>query len=142
MPPPKVHVRLAESHVTTSLENALAIIIYELGVFCARRKVEVHKFTTQNIAYESNRMIGTELKPRVSLNILSNKEDSKGEIRDKSLHGTRETVFSCRCKGSHTETIPTGDCPIRAFSTLWRYRTELYRSLEDKFKDKQELDNF
>ena len=75
-------------------------------------------------------MVGTELKPRVSLNILANKEDNKGEIRDGSLHGTRETVFTCRCKGSHTDIIATGDCPIRAFETIWRYRTELYLSLK------------
>ena len=85
-------MRLANANVVTSLENAVAVIIYELGVFCARRKVEVHNFTTANISYERNRMVGTELKPRVSLNILANKEDNKGEIRDGSLNGTRETV--------------------------------------------------
>ena len=102
--------------------------------------MEVHKFTTQNITYESNRVIGTEHKPRVSLNILSNKEDSKGEIRDKSLHGTRETVFTYRYKGSHTELITNGECPMRAFSTIWRHRTELYQSLRQTYKVKEEFD--
>ena len=104
--------------------------------------MEVRKFTTQNITYESNRVIGTEHKLRVSLNILSNKEDSKGEIRDKSLHGTRETVFSCRCKGSHTELITNGECPMRAFSTIWRHRTELYQSLQQTYKVKEEFEKY
>ena len=142
VPPPNVHVRIAEVSVTSSLENAFAIIVYELGVFCARRKVEVHSFTTSNITYESNRMIGTELKPRVCLNILSNKEDKKGEIRDRSLHGTRETVFSCRCKGSHTNKIITGDCPIRAFETLWRHRTSLYEELKKTYKGREDFQTF
>ena len=37
VPPPNVHVRIAEVSVTSSLENAFAIIVYELGVFCARK---------------------------------------------------------------------------------------------------------
>ena len=53
----------------------------------------MHSFITKSIVYESNRMVGADLKPRVSLNILSNKEDSRGEIRDGSMHGTREIVF-------------------------------------------------
>ena len=126
VPPAEVHVRMADADVVSSLLNAVAIIVYELGVFCARRGQEVHDFCSANITFEVNRMIGNELKPRVCLDILSNKEDNTGEIRDGSLHGTRETVFTCRCNGSHTEKITTGDCPIRAFSTLWRYRTELY----------------
>ena len=142
VPPPKVHVRLADADVISSLENALAIVIYEMGVFCARRKQEVHSFTTQNITYESNRMVGSELKPRVSLNILSNKEDSKGEIRDGSLHGTRETVFSCRCKGSHNDSVTTGECPVRAFATVWRYRSALYRSLQKKYKGKEDFKTY
>ena len=102
----------------------------------------MHSFITKNIVYESNRMVGADLKPRVSLNILSNKEDSKGEIRDRSLHGTREIVFSCRCKGSHTERYDNGDCPIRAFATVWRYRTELYDSLKKKYKGKQDFQEY
>ena len=70
------------------------------------------------------------------MNLLSNKEDSTGEIRDRSLHGTRETVFSCRCPGSHNEDITTADCPMRAFSTLWRFRTDLYLRGKTKFKPK------
>ena len=142
VPPPQVHVRLADANVISSLENALAVVIYELGVFCARRQSTVHNFTTQNITYESNRMIGTDLKPRVSLDILANKEDNKGEIRDASLHGTRETVFSCRCKGSHNKEIPTGDCPIRAFATVWRYRTALYKDLQKTYRGKEDFENY
>ena len=142
VPPPQVHVRLADANVISSLENALAVVIYELGVFCARRQSTVHNFTTQNITYESNRMIGTDLKPRVCLDILANKEDNKGEIRDASLHGTRETVFSCRFKGSHTEKIPTGDCPIRAFATVWRYRTALYQDLQKTYRGKEDFKNY
>ena len=118
VPSPQVHVRAADADVVNSLENAVSIVLYELGVFCARRSIEVHKFTTENITYEKTRKIGVQLKARVSLNILSNKEDNKGERRDRSLHGTRGTVFTCRCRGSHNENITTGDCPIRAFSTL------------------------
>ena len=136
VPPPEVHVRIADADVVNYLDNAVAIILYELGVFCARRKMEVHNFVTNNISYEKNRTIGTEWKPRVSLNLLSNKEDSTGEIRDRSLHGTRETVFSCRCPGSHNEDVTTADCPMRAFSTLWRFRTDLYLREKTKFRPK------
>ena len=137
-----MHCRVADVNVVSSLENACAIIVYELVVFCARRKVELHDFTAANINYESNRMIGTDLKPRVSLNILSNKEDSKGDIRDGSLHGTRETFFSCRCKGAHNKTMTNAACPIRAFDTLWRYRTELYLTELAIYKGKEDFSTY
>ena len=114
VPPAEVHVRVADANVVDSLSNAISIVLYELGVFCARRKMEVHDFITENITYESTRHLGIELKPRVSLNILANKEDPTGMLRDSSLHGTRETVFTCRCKGSHNTVSKLGDCPIRA----------------------------
>ena len=37
VPPAEVHVRMADADVVSSLLNAVAIIVYELGVFCARR---------------------------------------------------------------------------------------------------------
>ena len=136
VPPPEVHVRIADADVVNYLDNAVAVVLYELGVFCARRKMEVHNFVTNNVSYEKNRTIGTELKPRVSLNLLSNKEDSTGEIRDRSLHGNRETVFSCRCPGSHNKDNTSANCPMTAFSTLWRHRTDLYLREKEKFKPK------
>ena len=48
VPPPEVHVRIADADVVNYLDNAVAIILYELGVFCARRKMEVHNFVTNN----------------------------------------------------------------------------------------------
>ena len=65
VPPAEVHVRVADANVVDSLSNAISIVLYELGVFCARRKMEVHDFITENITYESTRHLGIELKPRV-----------------------------------------------------------------------------
>ena len=126
VPPVEVHVKIADINVGESLENAIAVVLYELGVFCARRKMEIHQFTTQNISYEIMRTVGNSLKPRVSLDISANKEDSTGQIRDNSLHGSRETVLTCRCKSAHNFKSNTADCPITAFDTLWRYRMQLY----------------
>ena len=54
VPPPEVHVRTADADVVNYLDNAVAIILYELGGFCARRKMEVHNFVANNISYEKN----------------------------------------------------------------------------------------
>ena len=53
-----------------SLENAIAEVICELEVFCARRKMEIRQFTTRNISYKKERTVGLDLKPRVSLDII------------------------------------------------------------------------
>ena len=136
-----MHVRIADADVVNYLDNAVAIILYELGVFCARRKMEVHNFVTNNVSYEKNRTIGNQWKPRVSLNLLSNKEDSTGEIRDRLLHGTRETIFSCRCPGSHNKDKTSADCPMTAFSTLWRHRTDLYLREKKKIQAQKPFRN-
>ena len=136
VPPAQVHVKVAAVNVTDSLTNAICIMLYELGVFCARRKMEVHSFTTENISYEKDRQVGIDHKPRVSLNILSNKEDKTGEMRDSSLHGTRETVLSCSCKGTNNPQWKDASCPIIAFDPVWKYRKQLYLELK-KMEGKQ-----
>ena len=54
VPPAHVHVKIADVNVADSLWNALSLVIYQLGVFCARRKKELHSFVTENISYEKD----------------------------------------------------------------------------------------
>ena len=56
-------------------------------------------------------------RPRVSFNILNNKEDPEGEKRLLSVSGTRECVLECyTCVKDHNSDNP--ECPLSAFEQV------------------------
>ena len=80
-------------------------------------------------------MLGGYNRPRVSFNILSNKEDPEGERRLISMNGTRESVLECyTCRENHNMDNPR--CPLSSFEKVWEARTRLYfESLGSSGKD-------
>ena len=128
VPTAAVHVKLAKLS-TPSLFDAYSIVIYNLAVLLARRGDEARKFTTKSIAYEKNRKLGGFYRPRVSFNILNNKEDPEGEVRIMSMNATRECVLECyTCAEDHDNN--NSRCPLSTIDMVWEARTELYlRSL-------------
>ena len=116
VPKPKVHVKIGAVS-NTSLYDAYAIFIYNLSVLLSRRGDEAHKLTTRSIRYEKDRMFGGYNRPRVSFNILSNKEDPEGERRLMSMNGTRECVMECYTCSEH-HNIDNPRCPLSSFEKV------------------------
>jgi len=101
----------------STLQDAYAIFIYNIAVLLGRRGDEARKIRTKTISYESNRMLGGYKRPRVSFNLLSNKKDSDGEIRQRSMKGTRECVLECyTCNVDHNPNNPR--CPLASFEKI------------------------
>ena len=124
VPEASVHVKIGSTNCST-LYDAYAIFIYNLAVLLGRRGDEVHKIRTKSICYERHRMLGGYKRPRVSFNLLNNKEDPEGEKRLNSMKGTRECVLECyTCTEDHNPDNPR--CPISSFEKVWDVRSELY----------------
>ena len=120
--------------------DAYSILVYNLAVLLARRGDEARKFTTKSIAYERNRRLGGFSRPRVSFNILNNKEDPEGELRTMSMNGTRECAMECyTCDKDHDN--KNIRCPLTTFDMVYERRTELYvRSLASSRKQAVDFD--
>ena len=88
IPEADVHVKIGRVD-NSCLYDAYAIFIYNLAVLLSRRGDEAHQLTTKSVSYEKDRMLGGFNRPRVSFNILSNKEDPEGERRLMSMNSTR-----------------------------------------------------
>ena len=116
IPKPNIHVNIGRVN-TSTLYDAYAIFIYSIAIFLGRRGDEARKITTKTICYERNRMLGGYKRPRVSFNVLNNKEDPKGEKRLRSMKGTRECVLECyTCTENHNANNPR--CPIASFEKV------------------------
>jgi len=116
IPKPNIHVNIGLAE-TSTLYDAYAIFIYNIAVFLGRRGDEARKIKTKTICYERNRMLGGYKRPRVSFNLLNNKEDAKGEKRVRSMMGTRECVLECyTCTEDHNTENPR--CPIASFERV------------------------
>ena len=116
VPKADVHVNLGVYRFT-NLYDAYAILIYNLAVLLGRRGDEARKLTTKSICYEKNRKLGGFNRPRISFNLLSNKEDPEGELRIRSMNSTRECVMECyTCREDHDENNPM--CPISSFDKV------------------------
>ena len=116
VPEAKVHVKIGAVS-NSSLYDAYAIFIYNLAVLLSRRGAEAHELTTKSICYEKDRMLGGFNRPRVSFNILSNKEDPEGKRRLMSMNGTRESVLECyTCRENHNMDNPS--CPLSSFEKV------------------------
>ena len=139
VPKPSVHVKLGAVNDMT-LYDAYAMFIYKVAVLLGRRRDEVHKITTKTISYEKDRMLCGYNRPRVSFNLLSNKEDPEGEKRIRSMNSTRESVLECyTCSKDHNMNNPR--CPLSSFDKVWEARTELYfLSLSSSGKPVSEFD--
>ena len=87
-------------------------------------------------------MLGGYSRPRVSFNILSNKEDPEGKRRLMSMNGTRECVLECyTCSEHHNSENPR--CPLSSFEKVQEARTKLYfESLGPSRQDVPEFDKY
>ena len=53
-----MHGRIKDANVFDPIENAIVVILCELGLFCFRGKMDVHNFAIEKILYEKIRMLG------------------------------------------------------------------------------------
>ena len=116
VPKANVHVNIGCTN-SSSLYDAYAIFIYNLAVLLGRRGDEARDIRTKTICYEKDRMLGGYKRPRVSFNLLNNKEDPEGEKRLQSMKGTRECVLEYyTCPKDHNTNNPR--CPLASFEKV------------------------
>ena len=116
VPKTGVHVKIG-SNSNPSLYDAYAILIYNIALLLALAALK-YASRLQN-QYRTRRTENWVVfsRPRVSFNILNNKEDQEGEKRLMSLSGTRECLLGCyTCAKDHNNDNPR--CPISAFEKV------------------------